>query len=127
MRGGASVLIVEDELISSLYLQRILSADYRIAGAARSGEDAVALAEREKPDIVIMDVHLEGKMDGVEAAQLIRKLRRPLVVFCSAYSREDLGDPVGKGFGEALLSKPFAARALLDLLASLKPWEAASP
>jgi CheY-like chemotaxis protein len=118
MRDGLkSVLIVEDEAISALYLKLLLSAEYRIAGIARSGNEAIAIAEREGPDIVIMDVHLDGVMDGVEAARHIRERQRPRVVFCSAYSREEIGDPVGAGLGEALLSKPIQAKALLELLA----------
>lgn len=116
-----TVIIVEDEPISALYLRKMLSMDYRVAGTARSGEEAIALADREKPDIVIMDVHLEGPMDGVEVARRIRKLSYPRVVFCSAYSRDDIGDPVGQGLGEALLSKPIQDRSLLALLASLSP------
>jgi len=119
MTDRGSVLIVEDDAISALYLRKLLSLRYRVAGIARNGEEAIALADKERPDVVIMDVHLDGAMDGVEAARRIRESRAPRIVFCSAYSREDIGDPVGKGIGDALIAKPIHAQALLDLLGSL--------
>lgn len=111
-----SVLIVEDEAISTLYLKSMLSAHFRVVGTARSGEEAVHKAAMEAPDIILMDVRLEGPMDGIEAARLILKARAPRIFFCTAYSSDQIGDPIGKGIGEAILAKPIEPRALLALL-----------
>ncbi len=111
-----SVLIVEDEVIPALYLRRVLETKYQVVGSVRSGEAAIETAFRERPDIVLMDVHLDGKIDGIEAARVIRETRRTTVVFCSAYSREELGDPVGRGYGEVLVEKPIEGPRLLRIL-----------
>jgi CheY-like chemotaxis protein len=117
-----SVLIVEDEALSALYVESILEGEYRIAGTAQSGEEAISLAEREDPSIIIMDVHLFGQIDGIEAARLITSARRKEArrqarfIFCSAYAKDEIGDPVGAGLGEAYLQKPFEPENLLSLL-----------
>ena len=117
--AGSSVLIVEDEIIAALYLKSLLSPGYRVVGMARSGEEAVSAAAREAPDIVIMDVHLEGGMDGIEAARRIREDGSPAVVFCSAFDLAEMGDPVASGLGVAFLPKPIERESLLGLLSGL--------
>lgn len=118
---GSSVLIVEDEIIAALYLKSLLTPGYRVVGMARSGEEAVSAAEREAPDIVFMDVHLDGAMNGIEAARLIREGGAPAVIFCSAFDLEEMGDPLAEGLGVAFLPKPIEKACLLDLLAGLEP------
>lgn len=84
-------LIVEDERIVALGLQTQLeSLGYAIAGTAASGEAAVALAERLRPDLVLMDICLEGPMDGIETAALLRQRLDVPVVFLTAYSDQEI-------------------------------------
>ena len=117
--SSSSVLIVEDEIIAALYLKSLLSPGYRVVGMARSGEEAVSAAAREAPDIVIMDVHLEGGMDGIEAARRIREGGSPAVVFCSAFDLSEMGDPVAAGLGVAFIPTPIEREGLLCLLSDL--------
>src|SRR5947209_7887724 len=99
--GGARILIVEDEQIVAMDLQDKLEAmGYRVAGHASSGEGAVAQAERLRPDLVLMDVRLDGEMDGIEAAGLIRQRLAVPVVYLTAYSGDDV-------VGRAMQSAPF--------------------
>jgi CheY-like chemotaxis protein len=59
---------------------------HRVSGIAISGEEAVKLAEEGRPNLVLMDITLEGEMDGIEAAsQIIEKLNIP-VIFVTGYS-----------------------------------------
>ena len=68
----ASILVVEDERIVAFDLKQQLEAlGYRVAAVVPSGELAVERASELKPDLVLMDIHLEGAMDGVEAAERI--------------------------------------------------------
>lgn len=67
------VLIVEDEFFISLHTKELLQAMGHVAVAvAVSAEQAVALAERERPDVVLMDIRLMGARDGIAAAEEIR-------------------------------------------------------
>ncbi|MGB0129863.1 MAG: EAL domain-containing protein [Rhodocyclaceae bacterium] len=90
MTPNPRLLIVEDERIIALDLrQRLQHLDYDVCGMAARGEDAIRLARDLKPDIVLMDIHLEGGSDGIEAAQAIRAERNVPVVFLTAYAEEE--------------------------------------
>ncbi len=67
------ILIVEDEAVISLYIQNsLVNLGFEICGHAISGEEAVRMARELSPDIILMDIVLQGAMDGIEAAKLIR-------------------------------------------------------
>ena len=63
------LLVVEDEPITALDELRILTnLGFTVIGIAPSCEEAIRLADSDKPDLVLMDIILEGKRDGIEAA-----------------------------------------------------------
>jgi CheY-like chemotaxis protein len=85
-------LIVEDETLIALHLKMKLSrAGHIICGLAVSGDEAVHLAHRESPEVVLMDIRLLGAMDGIEAAQQICTFLSTLIIFTTGYA-----DPVLK-------------------------------
>jgi CheY-like chemotaxis protein len=68
------VLIVEDEFFISLYTKQLLQVlGHVVVGIAVSADQAIHLAEQERPDVVLMDIRLVGWRDGIEAAEEIRK------------------------------------------------------
>src|SRR5690242_2853858 len=71
---NAKILIVEDEAIVaedlSLKLEHL---GYEICATTARGEEAIVLAHERHPDLVLMDIHLQGSMDGIQAAETIRK------------------------------------------------------
>jgi signal transduction histidine kinase len=108
-----TVLIVEDEAIVAADLAKILRRlGYEISGLAARGEEAVALARDRHPDVVLMDIRLAGGMDGIEAAEQIRRLFDLPVVYLTAHSdratlqRAKLTEPFG------YILKPFEEREL---------------
>jgi CheY-like chemotaxis protein len=111
--GAARLLVVEDERIVAMSLQgKLQSMGYRVAALTASGEEAVALAEQLRPDLVLMDISLDGAMDGVEAARIIRGRLKIPVVYLTAYSNRDVVEraKVTEPFGYVL--KPFVDREL---------------
>ena len=108
------ILIVEDEGIVAEDIQsRLQHRGYKVVGKAVSGEEAIQLAEDEKPDLVLMDIRLKGEMDdGIEAARQIRTRFDIPVIYLTAYADEDtiqrakLTEPFG------YLLKPFEEREL---------------
>ncbi len=105
---GPRVLVVEDQALIALALVADLRAmGCDVVGRAGSGEAAVELARLHSPEIVVMDVHLNGRIDGIEAAIRIMAERPTRFVFVTAYAEgpdrkrmEALG-PV------AILAKPY--------------------
>ena len=84
-------MIVEDEAISALVMKEELSAvGYDICGPVSTGEDAVRTAEREKPDVMLIDINLIGKMNGIDAAAQIRRFSSAHIIFLTGYSTKDI-------------------------------------
>ncbi|MFD2531873.1 response regulator [Gracilimonas halophila] len=80
-------IIVEDNLILSLLYENYLKEMvFKTVGEISSGEKAVELVQKYVPDIVIMDIMLEGKMDGIRAAEEIRKFSKAPIVFITGNS-----------------------------------------
>lgn len=107
------ILIVEDEIIIARDIQAQLEGmGYAVAGRAVAGQEAVALADALRPDLVLMDIQLAGPMDGIVAAQAIRDQFFIPVIFLSAFAadaiiaRAKLTEPYG------YILKPFSEREL---------------
>ncbi|WP_321404137.1 response regulator [Maridesulfovibrio sp.] len=99
--SGKRILVVDDEKIVNLDIQATLKRlGYVIAGDAVTGRDAVDKAAATNPDLVLMDIKLQGEMDGIEAANIIIKTYDIPVVFLTAFSDE-------KTLSRAKLSGPF--------------------
>ena len=81
------ILIVDDEIIyaNSLSIE-LKGLGYEICTIATKGEKAIKIAENEKPDIVLMDIGLPGKMDGIKTASIIKDLFRIPVIYLTGYS-----------------------------------------
>ena len=100
-----NLMLVEDERIVAFDLKRQLQGfGYNVSAVVASGEQAVShvagqIAEN-KPDLVLMDIHLEGRMDGIDAALEIRAKHQIPVVYLTAYAEDDT-------LRRALESRPF--------------------
>ena len=108
-----TILVVENEAIVAMDLAaKLRQLGYEVAGMAAEGETAVALAFRLRPHLVLMDIRLEGPMDGIEAAEAIRSQYDVPVVYLTAHSdaatlgRAKLTGPFG------YILKPFEEREL---------------
>ena len=107
------ILIVEDEAIVAMDIEsRLTAMGYAIAGRAASAEQALALAKEAQPDLILMDIRLQGEMDGIDAALEIHKYFRIPVIFVTAYSEETTLEraKLAEPFGYIL--KPFDDREL---------------
>ena len=113
------VLVVEDEAIVARDVQdQLRMLGYEVAGHTTRGEDAIALTEQTRPDLVLMDIQLAGAIDGIAAAHAIRSLTQSTVpiVFLTAFDADDtlarakLTEPFG------YILKPFSERELRTVL-----------
>jgi DNA-binding NarL/FixJ family response regulator len=83
----AKILLIEDEAVVALEVQtRLLQMGYDVAGICNTGEDAIARAVEIKPDILVTDIMLAGKINGIEAARQIRAKYGTAVIYITAYS-----------------------------------------
>ena len=88
--GSEKILVVEDDAVARLDIQAALErAGYAIVGMAASGEEAIRLADSLNPDLVLMDIRLEGPMDGVEAANEISRRFDIPIIFLTVYADDE--------------------------------------
>lgn len=78
------VLIVEDEMIISLLIEKmVMNLGHQVLKKVPSGEEAVKCAIEEEPDIILMDIRLDGEINGIEAMSQIHKDRNIPVIYIS--------------------------------------------
>jgi two-component system, response regulator PdtaR len=83
-------LIVEDEVLIALGLKADLEAlGFEVSGLAPNARQAISLAINDKPDLVVMDIYLNGARDGIEAARSLRETFGTRVIFVTAYTEDD--------------------------------------
>lgn len=115
------VLIVEDETIIALDVQGILAGlGYEVAGIASTGEAAVQKALSLKPDIILMDILLAGKMDGIDAAREIRKTHDIPIIYLTANADRATVDRAHDTLPYAYLNKPIHERDLYSNIESAR-------
>ncbi|NAZ81292.1 response regulator [Kineococcus sp. R8] len=107
------VVVAEDEAIIRLDIVEMLQeAGYDVVGQAGNGEEAVALAEEHKPDLVVMDIKMPV-LDGISAAERIVKARIAPVVLLTAFSQSELVERARDAGAMAYVVKPFTSADLL--------------
>lgn len=120
--GALRILVVEDDWLIAMEIEAALSeSGFVVLGTASSADDAVSLAIARRPDLVLMDIRLEGLRDGVDAAAEIYERLGTRCLFISANAdpstrrRAEGTNPVG------WLPKPFSSRQLVSMVRALRP------
>lgn len=119
--GGAAatarrVVVAEDEVLIRMDLAEMLSEEgYEVVGQAGDGATAVDLAERLRPDLVILDVKMPV-LDGIAAAEQIAAQRIAPVVILTAFSQRDLVERARDAGAMAYLVKPFSQQDLVPAI-----------
>jgi len=95
------ILIVDDEVIIATQLEeRLSSKGYHVVGIANCGEEAVGLAGQLQPDLILMDVVMPGRLDGIAAAEEIHRRMGIPVIFVTAFANAEFVE-------RAKLTEPF--------------------
>ena len=111
--AGTRVLIVEDEAVVSLHLRHELTKlGYTVAGSATTGAQALKLIEEAFPDVILMDIHIQGDIDGIETARRIPRYMHVPVIYLTAYSEDVTLNRAGDTNPYGYLIKPFLDREL---------------
>lgn len=100
------ILIVEDEVLVGMMLARkIQDFGYSVGEVLSSGEEAVSRVREEQPDALVMDITLAGEIDGIDAAQQIRRESDVPVIFFTGYQDSKLMQRAGSVNPVAILEK----------------------
>ena len=118
-RGRA--LIVEDEIFFAISLEADMHAlAFDICDLAADGQRACILAMSNQPDVVLMDINLEGGREGVELARWLRKVCEAPIVFVTGYTDRDTIERIHEQVpGAPVLPKQFYYHRLADAVAAV--------
>jgi DNA-binding response OmpR family regulator len=114
-------LIVEDELMIALDLEGAMSAlGFDICGLASTADTARSIAMDNQPDVVLMDVNLDGGREGIEAARWLREACDAPIVFVTGYTDRDTVERIHEQVpGAPVLPKPIYGDRLADAVAAV--------
>jgi CheY-like chemotaxis protein len=106
--SNPEILIVEDEaIVSADIANKLRKLGYEIAGSTGSGEEAIEIACRKRPSLVLMDIRLAGDMDGIATADVIRQKCQVPVVFLTAHSDKTTLQRARQAEAFGYILKPF--------------------
>ncbi|MBX0334392.1 response regulator [Pontibacter sp. HSC-14F20] len=107
------LLIAEDDVVIAQNLSLSLeSMGYEVCQAVSSGEELLLQVHQHQPDLIILDITLDGKLDGIETAALLAKATKVPFIFMTAFSDKETIDRAKQTNPHAYLVKPFDARTL---------------
>jgi signal transduction histidine kinase/DNA-binding response OmpR family regulator len=102
------ILIVDDEEMIAEILQNILTAmGFQVVGLALSGEEGIEMARRLSPDLILMDIVMPGRLDGIDSAEVIRRELGIPVIFVTAYADTEVVQRARKAAPVGYIVKPF--------------------
>jgi DNA-binding NarL/FixJ family response regulator len=111
------ILIVEDDFLVAMQTEFALSdAGFEIAGIASTAEDALELAASQRPTLVLMDIRLASKRDGVDAALELFRLYGLRCIFATAHSDREVRSRAEPASPLGWLQKPYTMANLLELV-----------
>ena len=121
MKRGWNILVVEDEALIAMDLRlRLLQEGAGRVRVVATGEESIACAAGERFDLVVMDDHLAGELDGVEAAERIRSSSQTPIIFISGYPKDEAFlARTARLCPAAFLDKPIDYRRLMAVIDAL--------
>ena len=116
-------LIVDDEIIFAINLEADMHAlGFDICDLAANGQQASRLAMSNQPDVVLMDINLEGGREGIEVARWLHKVCEAPIVFVTGYTDRDTVERIHEQVpGAPVLPKPVYRDRLADAVAAVSP------
>lgn len=113
MNSKAKILIVENENIVAMDIQKILlDSGYEVTSILSSGEEAIANVRQNKPDLILMDILLKGKMTGIDASRIISQYFDVPIIYLTALTNDDSLLQAKSRESYGFLFKPFSANEL---------------
>lgn len=114
------ILIVEDEVLVGMMLSsHIEGLGFTVVDVVTSGKAAITAVKAHLPDVVLMDISLNGPMDGIDAAVAIKEIQDIPIIFYTGYQDEKLMERVQVAQPAAILDKLGPTNAIRDALESI--------
>lgn len=115
------ILIAEDDMIIQMFLNRALSsAGYTIVGEARNSETVLELAKEIQPDLILLDIGLDGAKDGIDTAEDLNEFTKIPFLFLTGNSDESTIERAKKTGPIGFVFKPIDEVRLIDVIKSVE-------
>lgn len=109
----STILVVEDESIIAADISRVLTElGYVVLGPVATSEDALRIARSERPSMVLMDIRIQGELDGIETAARMRSEMNVPIVYLTSHSDDATLERAKQTAPHGFLLKPFEERGL---------------
>ena len=115
------ILVVEDDMIIQMFISKVLKdAGFEIVAEARTSDQALQYVEKFRPDLVLMDISIAGRIDGIETAEMVGKKYNIAVIFITGNSDQATIDRAKKTNPIDFIFKPIDENQLKRRLKSLE-------
>ncbi len=120
MNEKKKIVIVEDEVLLAIWLKmQIEDEGYEVYGTFTTGEEAIEFVDNTKPNAILMDINLVGKLDGIETAEVINEKSNIPIIYMTGYEESKIYERARKTNPVAYLTKPVEIWDLLPILDSI--------
>ncbi len=111
------IMVVEDDFIIRMFIEKVVeSAGFKLVAKASSYDEALYFANLSKPEIILMDIGLSSKKDGIEAAEEILKVQEVKIIYLTGNSDENTIERANKTNPIGIIRKPINEELLISEL-----------
>lgn len=120
--SNIKILIVEDEFLTAKFFElKLKSYGFNVLKIVTNGNDAINSAIQLKPNFILMDIRLEGNIDGIDAANEILKHISTKIIFVTGYAESNFTERLKEINYLKFFNKPLDFNKLIDLLNKNQP------
>lgn len=117
MENQIKILLVEDEFITAQYMKNeLVKIGYNVTYNVSTGEEAIICAKKNPPDIILMDIRLAGKIDGIETGSIIKSGNDIKIIFMTGYEDEALREKADELNPLGYLIKPIDIQKIKEII-----------
>lgn len=111
------ILIVEDEFLTAKYFEKKLkNQNFDVVKIVTNGKDAIETSKNLLPDFILLDIRIEGDIDGIDTAKEILKFLNTKIIFVTGYSENNFKHRLNEINYLAFLNKPLDFNKLLEII-----------
>lgn len=112
MNSAAIHIVENDAIISAIIKMRLEKLGFAINGISKTAQQVIQSISTNKPDLILMDIGLDGEMDGIDAATVIQKMSPIPIIYLTGYSDPETLKRVKETQPDGFLIKPFSDESL---------------
>ncbi|MBN1194751.1 MAG: response regulator [Methanomicrobiaceae archaeon] len=112
MNSAAIHIVENDVIISAIIKMRLEKLGFAIDGISKTAQQVIQSISTNRPDLILMDIGLDGDMDGIEAATVIQKMSPIPIIYLTGYSDPETLERVKETQPDGFLIKPFSDESL---------------